>query len=277
MAKATMKRTLRGATYFPATANFNESTGETTVTYGAARQLNTYKSGTRSYTMDPVGETKEVWADGIKIYSETVNGGYEINLEIVSLLDKQLLIDWLNYIAVEGGVAEPTSSPELPYFGLAIYEDTSDGVGQTLWFPWVQGNGRPSESGKTAEGTSFDPTFPTVPLKATGTPDGDDHFCCFKLDGKNRLTAPPSGTQVPGVELSAHRIELVEDDTFTLTAFTAPAGATVTWSEGSTSVATVSGGVVTAEGAGNTIITASITDSGVTYTDTCTVIVTAKT
>lgn len=82
----------------------------------------------------------------------------------------------------------------------------------------------------------------------------------------------------PGVLLNRHSLNLVEDDTFTLIATTTPAGETVTFSAASTSVATVgtSTGVVTAEGAGNTIITATMTKSGVTYTDTCTVVVTAK-
>ena len=77
------------------------------------------------------------------------------------------------------------------------------------------------------------------------------------------------------IELNRHSLNLVEDDTYTLVPTVTPAGQTVTWSSGSSSIATVSNGVVTAAGAGNTIITASITKDGVTYTDTCTVIVTA--
>lgn len=81
---------------------------------------------------------------------------------------------------------------------------------------------------------------------------------------------------LPSVLLSDHAIELVEDATKTLTVTTVPADASVTYSSGDNLIATVtSGGVVTGEGAGNTIITASITVDGVTYTDTCTVIVTA--
>lgn len=81
-------------------------------------------------------------------------------------------------------------------------------------------------------------------------------------------------TVQPSVNINKHAITLEIDDTETLTATKQPASASVTWSSGSDSVATVtSGGVVTAEGAGNTIITASITVEGVTYTDTCTVIV----
>ena len=86
------------------------------------------------------------------------------------------------------------------------------------------------------------------------------------------------GSSGVSVELNRHSLSLVDGDTYTLVATTVPAGETVTFSSASTSVATVgqSTGVVTAEGAGNTIVTASITKDGVTYTDTCTVIVSAS-
>lgn len=79
----------------------------------------------------------------------------------------------------------------------------------------------------------------------------------------------------PEINLSKHVINLTVGGTATLTARKLPSNATVTWSSGSTSVATVSDGVVTAAGAGDTIITAQITVDGVEYTDTCTVIVAA--
>lgn len=80
----------------------------------------------------------------------------------------------------------------------------------------------------------------------------------------------------PMVLLNTHAVEVEVDGTVTLTAQTVPAAQTVTWSSGSTSVAEVAAGVVTGKGAGNTIITASITVEGVTYTDTCTVVVPAE-
>lgn len=80
----------------------------------------------------------------------------------------------------------------------------------------------------------------------------------------------------PSINLVRHTVTLVEDDTYTLEVHVVPSNATITWGTGSGLVATVSSGVVTAEGEGNTIITASITQDGVTYTDTCTVIVEAK-
>ena len=75
--------------------------------------------------------------------------------------------------------------------------------------------------------------------------------------------------------LNKHLITIEENDTYTLTASVYPPATSVTWSSASESVATVSDGVVTAEGTGNTIVTASITTGGVTYNDTCTVVVTA--
>jgi hypothetical protein len=92
------------------------------------------------------------------------------------------------------------------------------------------------------------------------------------------FTFTPGGSISGSVVISKHILELPVDGTATLTATTIPEGETVSWNATSTSVATVtSDGVLTAEGAGNTVITASITVDGVTYTDTCTVIVTAVT
>lgn len=79
----------------------------------------------------------------------------------------------------------------------------------------------------------------------------------------------------PGVTLNRHAITLEEEGTYTLLADTTPDGETVTWSSGSNTIASVSDGVVTAGTAGSTIITASITVDGVSYTDTCTVVVEA--
>ena len=81
----------------------------------------------------------------------------------------------------------------------------------------------------------------------------------------------------PSINLDAHSLTLDSEGTGTLVATVVPASATVTWSSASSSVATVSDGVVTAAEvtgtAVNTIITAAITVEGVTYNDTCTVIV----
>lgn len=85
------------------------------------------------------------------------------------------------------------------------------------------------------------------------------------------ILTPDSATG--SISLNTHSVTIDEEDTATLTATTMPSTASVTWTSADTSIATVSSGVVTGAAAGNTIITASITVDGVTYDDTCTVIV----
>lgn len=80
----------------------------------------------------------------------------------------------------------------------------------------------------------------------------------------------------PSIILSKHSITIEAEGTATLTAVTVPDDATVTWASAISSVASVANGVITAgSSAGSTIITATITEDGVTYSDTCTVVVTA--
>ena len=82
-----------------------------------------------------------------------------------------------------------------------------------------------------------------------------------------------SGTATPSIILNEHAFTLGVNDTETLIATTRPAGETVTWASSATAKAEVAAGVVTGKSAGSAIITASITVDGVTYTDTCTVVV----
>lgn len=83
------------------------------------------------------------------------------------------------------------------------------------------------------------------------------------------------GSPIPSVNLSTHVVNMKEGDTVRIRANTNPDDAVVTWTSASTLVANVDGGVITGEGEGDTIITAAITVDGVTYNDTCTVIVAA--
>lgn len=272
--KAKMKKGITGLAFAIATLN-TDAQGNQTVTYGPIENLVTTTSGGREYSLDPRGDSQSVYADSVKVYGDTVNDGYDLSVTLLSVLDRVVQKKWLQMQQTENGIAEYANVGEMPYFALIIYEDTSDGVGQTSVYYWCQASGRPSDAGKTAEGGNFDWAFPQIPLAATPRPT--DKLVRLLIDGKTRLTTLPEATHQAGIELASHKLSLVEDDEYTLTALTYPAGATVTWSEGSSSVATVDAGVVTAVGAGNTIITASITDSGVTYTDTCTVVVTAAT
>lgn len=82
-----------------------------------------------------------------------------------------------------------------------------------------------------------------------------------------------ASSAAPFIRLNAKTVTLAVDGTQQLVADVIPAGSTVTWATSSTTYATVSDGLVTGKAAGSAIITASITVEGVTYTDTCTVVV----
>ena len=90
------------------------------------------------------------------------------------------------------------------------------------------------------------------------------------------VKAGTSGSDIPSVRLNNNYVTVVDEQTVTLMAVTVPAGQTVTWSSSATGKATVADGVVTGKDPGNCIITAAITVDGVTYNDTCTVVVTAS-
>lgn len=91
------------------------------------------------------------------------------------------------------------------------------------------------------------------------------------------LYVKPSNTVLqPSILLNTHTVTIEKDEEVTLTADVVPAGTSVTWTSSADGKASVSNGVVTGEAEGTAIITASITVDGVTYTDTCTVIVTEE-
>ena len=83
-------------------------------------------------------------------------------------------------------------------------------------------------------------------------------------------------SSIPFVSLDTHSLSIEENEEVQLGYVVNPEGSTVTFSiEPSGKASVSSAGVVKGLEAGSAIITASITESSVTYTDTCTVVVTA--
>lgn len=76
------------------------------------------------------------------------------------------------------------------------------------------------------------------------------------------------------IQLDKSSVDLYVGATATLSATVVPAGSAVTWKSADTSIATVSGGKITAVAAGSTTVTASITVNGKSYTASCPVKVT---
>ena len=77
----------------------------------------------------------------------------------------------------------------------------------------------------------------------------------------------------PSIDIDNGSVSLLLGETKTLSVSAEPVGMDVSWSSSNASVATVSGGKITAVGAGSATITAQITYAGKTYKDSCSVTV----
>ena len=103
---------------------------------------------------------------------------------------------------------------------------------------------------------------------------------CVKMTipGKTKIaTIPEPSAATPRVSIKEATATVVAGQTVALTIDEIyPPNAEITWTSGTTAKATVSSaGVVSGVAAGSSVITASITVDGTSYTDTCTVTVTA--
>lgn len=127
----------------------------------------------------------------------------------------------------------------------------------------------------TPEPTSEPTPEPTPEPTATPTPEPTGEPTATPTPTPTP-TGTPSSTAVTGVSLNVTALSLTVGGTGTLTAVVAPETASnkkVTWKSSNDSVATVSGGTVTAKAAGTATITVTTEDQG--KTATCAVTVTA--
>jgi hypothetical protein len=93
-------------------------------------------------------------------------------------------------------------------------------------------------------------------------------FACYKL-----IQAPDGEA---GINLNVHAKTIKVGETLQLAAAVLPKTAAVTYTSGTTAKATVTAaGLVEGKAVGSSVITASITVDGKSYTDTCTVTVEA--
>lgn len=104
---------------------------------------------------------------------------------------------------------------------------------------------------------------------------------CVKkeIPAKTKITTiPEPSAATPHISIAESTASVAVGSTIALTIDSIyPANATITWTSGTAAKATVnSDGVVSGVAAGSSVITASITVGGTTYTDTCTVTVTGS-
>ena len=111
-----------------------------------------------------------------------------------------------------------------------------------------------------------------IPLRSTA----NSYPYLYVYGAEIEVTYSTQTISVTGVSLDQHTATIEEEGTVQLTETIAPSNATnknVTWSTSNSSVATVSGGLVTGISVGSATITVTTADGG--FTDTCTVTVTA--
>ena len=269
MSIARIPRTISRIAYAMITAT-NQDTGEDT--YGPIKLL-PHIAGGREYSAEPQGDTYSVWGDGIEVYAENNNAGYEISLTTVAVTD-DVEEDWYGNTVVSDGVAEFANGNKAREFALFILEDTTDGIGKVTFFGKCHVTGRPTKAGKTKEDGAIDPQFPQHTIAAR--PRWNDGFVCKEIKTNTIPGTVPSILPPALTALSIDSVELspaFDPDTLEYTATTSNATNTVTATaaEGTTVVikngsATVTSGSSATWTAGENTLTITATKGETTTT-----------
>lgn len=271
--KARIVRTITDLGYAPITAIDDDGKP----TYGEVVWLPHHRAGGRSYDAQPAGTSGGIWADGREVYAYEDNQGYNDTVTTVGVTD-DVEEDWYGHtVNDDGSIEEYADGKEYPHFALVIIEDTTDGIGKTTIFYNSHINQRSAQSGATSEGSGLNPQFPQHNIAHRPRLD----CMCVKMEipSKTKITTiPEPSAATPHISIAESTASVAAGATTALTIDSIyPANATVTWTSGTQAKATVSiDGVVSGVAAGTSVITASITVDGRSYTDTCTVTVTAS-
>lgn len=271
--KARIVRTITDLGYAPITAIDDDGKP----TYGEVIWLPHHRAGGRSYDAQPAGTSGGIWADGREVYAYEDNQGYNDTVTTVGVTD-DVEEDWYGHtVNADGSIEEYADGKEYPHFALVIIEDTTDGIGKTTIFYDSHINQRSAQSGATSEGSGLNPQFPQHNIAHRPRLD----CMCVKMEipSKTKITTiPEPSAATPHIRIAESTASVAVGATIALTIDSIyPANATVTWTSGTQAKATVSSdGVVSGVAAGTSVITASITVGGTSYTDTCTVTVTSS-
>lgn len=271
--KARIARTITDLGYAPITAI--DDNGKPT--YGEVIWLPHHRAGGREYDAQPTGSASSVWADGREVYSYEDNQGYNNTLTTVGVTD-DVEEDWYGHVVAEdGSIEEYSDGKEYPRFALIIIEDTTDGIGKTTIYYNSHIIQRSAQSGATSEGNGLNPQFPQHSIAHRPRLD----CMCVKkeIPAKTKITQiPEPSAATPHIRLAEKTASVEVGKTIALTIDSIyPAGTTVSWTSGTSAKAGVTpDGVVSGTAAGNSVITASITVGGKSYTDTCNVTVTGS-
>ena len=250
------------------------STDQTTGkdTYGPVK-LMPHIAGGREYSAEPKGDTFDIWADGLEIYAENNNAGYDVSLTTVAITD-DVEADWYGNTVVADGVAEFAKNSQAPEFALFILEETTDGIGKVHFFGKCHVIGRPSKAGKTKEEGAIDPQFPQHTIAAR--PRWDDGFVYKEIKanaipGTVPLVLSPtlatlsiaSCTLVPEFDPAIREYRTSTSNATNVITATSTDSSTVVIKNGSQ---TVTSGTAATWATGENVVTVTATKSGVTTT-----------
>lgn len=180
--KANLRRTIRRVGFAPMLRGASESSTSAR-SFGSVVWFEHNEAGGREYTATANGEMTNIYADGYNVYTSDENHGYDIQLQLLSVID-DIDVMWLgNYVDDGGVVSEYANNVERPRFALIIIEDTADGKGCThIWYNCIVAQ-RPNIAGKTSDTSGFDQQFFDVQIKAD--PFGNANLVYAKFDGRN--------------------------------------------------------------------------------------------
>ena len=269
---AKVKFGLKNVHYSIVTETTNASTGTVTSSYSAVKAW----PGAVNISMDAQGDDSNFYADDGVYFTLGNNNGYSGTFES-ALVPEDVYTSVFGQTKDANGVVSENKDDVKKYIAL-MFEFTLDASGRRHIL-YRCSLTRPSLASATkSESTNVQ----TETVNITATPRPDDGKIKDYVNKGDAAYAGwyasvyAGGTVVPSIT-TPDSITIADEAEVTLEATVVPADATVTWSSANSAVASVgsSTGVVTGEGSGNTIITASITVDGVTYSDTTTVIVTA--
>lgn len=272
---------LKNAYYFPMTEVTNPVTGEVSVSYGAPVKW----AGAVSIGLSNNASQEDFYADDGVFYVTSSASSYEGDFESASV-PRQFKKDIYGWLEDSNGALIETKNPQTKYFAFA-YETSGDVGGQRTIFYKCSATIPEASSATTEDGTEVQTQ--TVTIKAIGRADevtiggekrqliqatlnkGDTGYDTFF----SAPYVPASVVIEPSVTLVGSASVAV-DEGIQLVPQVVPATAQVSWSSSATGKATVDeNGYVEGVETGTAVITASIEVDDVTYSDSCTVTVTA--
>lgn len=272
---------LKNAYYFPMTETTNPETGEVSVVYGAPVKW----AGAVSIGLSNNASQEDFYADDGVFYVTSSASSYEGDFESASV-PRQFKKDIYGWLEDSNGALIETKSSQTKYFAFA-FETSGDIGGQRTIFYKCSATIPEASSATTEDGTEVQTQ--TVTIKAIGRADeitiggekrqliqatlnkGDTGYDTFF----SAPYVPASVVVTPSVTLIGSATVAV-DAGIQLVPQVVPATATVEWTSSAEGKATVDeNGYVEGVEAGTAVITASIEVDGVTYSDSCTVTVTA--